>query len=268
MGNLIRAELYRLYIRPWTGIVIAAVLTLSAPILAISYGVTSSPYPVTDLFESLGNLSILGMFFGVLFVFWVSGDVNQLGTLKNEAVFGISRRYMYLSRLCVSLLMGTLFFLALVLWVSILGLCAFSQRQPLLPVLTAYLKGVFSLYYPLWLGGAGLALGLTMALRSANLGPILLLLFHVVGWPVLCALGAFHSPALSNVLSPLWIFYLLHPLTPFFTEELTSSGITFTLNSLTAATPSMTAYCWALGLGWLTLSTLAGIAGLSRKELR
>lgn len=117
MENLIRAEFYRIRCRPWGVIVMAATLLFGVVVILFAEAIRPPEWGnCTSMFESLSSLPIFGMFYGAWCAEIASSRVNKLDILKNEAVFGIPRWQMFLSRLITAALIGCV--MALILVVS------------------------------------------------------------------------------------------------------------------------------------------------------
>ena len=100
MENLIRAEFYRMRCRPWPVILMAASLLFGVVVILFAEAIRPPEWGnCTSMFESLSSLPIFGMFYGAWCAEIASSRVNKLDILKNEAVFGIPRWQMFLSRL-------------------------------------------------------------------------------------------------------------------------------------------------------------------------
>ena len=107
MGNLIRAEFYRIRCQRWgfyglTGSVLGGVVLLT---LLCAFPPQSGDAAL--LFQTIEYSAIVGMVLAVPCADLASARVDgRQVLLKNEAVFGIPRWQMYLSRLFTALLLG------------------------------------------------------------------------------------------------------------------------------------------------------------------
>ena len=106
MGNLIRAEFYRLRRRPHSVLGMALILLLGVSLLTVSCALPPQVGSAATLLQSISSLSVSGMFFAVWCAAAASSGVNKLDILKHEAVFGIPRWQIYLSRLATACLLG------------------------------------------------------------------------------------------------------------------------------------------------------------------
>lgn len=106
MGNLIRAEFYRLRRRPHSVLGMALILLLGVSLLTVSCALPPQVGSAATLLQSISTLSVSGMFFAVWCAAAASSGVNKLDILKHEAVSGIPRWQIYLSRLATACLLG------------------------------------------------------------------------------------------------------------------------------------------------------------------
>ena len=116
MGNLIRAEFYRLRRRPHSVLGMALILLLGVSLLTVSCALPPQVGSAATLLQSISSLSVSGMFFAVWCAAAASSGVNKLDILKHEAVFGIPRWQIYLSRLATACLLGVGLVALLSLW--------------------------------------------------------------------------------------------------------------------------------------------------------
>lgn len=135
MGNLIRAEFYRLRRRPHSVLGMALILLLGVSLLTVSCALPPQVGSAATLLQSISTLSVSGMFFAVWCAAAASSGVNKLDILKHEAVFGIPRWQIYLSRLATACLLGVGLVALLSLWAVLLTLF-FLPGPGLLPALT------------------------------------------------------------------------------------------------------------------------------------
>lgn len=265
MENLIRAELYRVRCRPWGLIFLAATLLLG--VVAMLWAEMLRPPEwgnCTAMFEALSTLPIFGMFYGVWCAEIASARVNKLELLKNEAVFGIPRWQMFLSRLCTAALLGCAMVLFLVISATLLALL-FLPGKEALPGLAAGLLAEFLVALPLWVASASLYLFLKLAFSSDLMAVIVLFLYDFVLWPILGVWSLIEPRA--------WVKDLLcclHLMTPFWGKGLDITETNFGVSVSVANQFLMPAplYCWVLGVGWIVVTTLAAMWVLRRKELR
>lgn len=265
MENLIRAELYRIRCRPWGVFLMAASLLFDVAIILFAEAIRPPEWGnCTTMFEVLSTLPIFGMFYGVWCAEIASSRLNKLELLKNEAVFGIPRWQMFLSRLCTAALIGCAMALLLVLSSVLLALL-FLPGKEALPGLAGGLLAEFLTALPLWVASASLYLCLKLVFSSDLMAVFLLLLYHFILWPILGAWSLMDSKA--------WVMELLctlHLMTPFWGKGLditeTNFGLSISVaNGFTMPSPF---YCWVLGVGWIIATTAVAVWTLRRRELR
>ena len=268
MGNLIRAEFYRLRRRPHSVLGMALILLLGVSLLTVSCALPPQVGSAATLLQSISTLSVSGMFFAVWCAAAASSGINKLDILKHEAVFGIPRWQIYLSRLATACLLGVGLVALLSLWAVLLTLF-FLPGPGLLPALAQYLTLTLTAL-PLWMASAGLFLCGRFVTRSDAVSVVLVLLYSFVGYPF-CAAAYAAGPGLS----PLFRFlYVTHPMTPFWNGSLLlaagpSPELGISLDpTLFVSFPPAPLPCWLVGLGWLAVTTLLALAVLDRRELR
>ena len=272
MGNLIRAEFYRIRCQRWGLYSLAGVLLGGVVILAAACGLAPQNGDAGLLFQTIEYSAILGMFFAMLCADLASAQVNgRQVLLKNEAVFGIPRWQMYLSRLYTAILLGMGLVLAMTLLALVLALLFLPGLDQLPQALSHYGLLMFTAL-PLWMTSAGLFLCLKFIVRSGAISGFLLAAYYFIGFPILGAVvttapGSGISGALASLL------YHLHPMMPFWNGDMLvehiNTGVSITMNpeAFVDAPPPLL-YCWALGLVWLIGTSTAAIWFLNRRELR
>lgn len=251
MLNYIKAELWKLSQRPAL-FVLGGVLFL----LMALYASMMSAGEFYNLAAAGGITSGAGLLFVPLLVLLV--DDGTLDTLKNETAFGMSRTRIYLGKLAAVLLAG-------------LGLCAVllafylgggwvlldhsrpDQEKINLAVLGFSLLGAV----PIWCGTAGFCHMAALAVRSTSVWLSGYYIFFFFGQPVLLVflaalLGGEPSAWIADVAAVILMPFLL--LTP----DFLSGWLTWEYQL----------WCWAVGLGWLAVSSGAGLFLLRRKNIR
>ena len=271
MGNLIRAEFYRLRRRPHSVLGMALILLLGVSLLTVSCALPPQVGSAATLLQSISSLSVSGMFFAVWCAAAASSGVNKLDILKHEAVFGIPRWQIYLSRLATACLLGVGLVALLSLWAVLLTLF-FLPGPGLLPALAQYLTLTLTAL-PLWMASAGLFLCLKFIFRSGAAAGILVALYYLVGFPIAGAAATVVSTDTGEPGPISTLLYALHPMTPFWNGDMVVEGIDTGISiQLTPEafvdSPPPLLYCWALGLLWLIGTSLVAIAFLQRRELR
>lgn len=265
MENLIRAELYRVRCRPWGVVFMAATLLFGVVVMLFAEAIRPPEWGnCTSMFESLSTLPIFGMFYGVWCAEIASSRINKLELLKNEAVFGIPRWQMFLSRLCTAALIGCAMALFLVLSSVLLSLL-FLPGKEALPGLAVGLLAEFLTALPLWVASASLYLCLKLVFSSDLTAVFVLFLYDFILWPILGAWSLMDPKA--------WVMELLctlHLMTPFWGKGLDITETNFGLSISVANGFPMPSplYCWVLGVGWIVATTAVAVWTLRRRELR
>ena len=188
MGNLIRAEFYRIPLSALgfyglTGSVLGGVVLLT---LLCAFPPQSGDAAL--LFQTIEYSAIVGMVLAVPCADLASARVDgRQVLLKNEAVFGIPRWQMYLSRLFTALLLGVGLVAAMscspCFWRGSSCQGSISCPDPV-PVCPADADCP-----PLWMASAGLFLCLKFIFRSGAAAGILVALYYLVGFPIAGAGG-------------------------------------------------------------------------------
>lgn len=184
MGNLIRAEFYRIRCQRWgfyglTGSVLGGVVLLT---LLCAFPPQSGDAAL--LFQTIEYSAIVGMVLAVPCADLASARVDgRQVLLKNEAVFGIPRWQMYLSRLFTALLLGVGLVAAMSLFALLLAGIFLPGIDQLPQILSQYALLMLTAL-PLWMASAGLFLCLKFIFRSGAAAGILVALYYLVGFPI------------------------------------------------------------------------------------
>lgn len=196
---------------------------------------------------------LLGFFLAPIFAIKAFDDQYGRGTMKNEVVFGIPRYRIYLGKLTFGAIMGTaaaFFVLGFYLLMCVLAGGLEDGGDALLYIELCVQGTLFVL--PLWLASLSLAFCLQVIIKSsagATAADYLLLLFLT---PV--ALVGSEEPTASLALNFINKCFFVSPYRRFYvigaTEQVSGMG-----------------YSWLVGLGWVAVTTLVGLAALSRKEI-
>ena len=253
MLNYIRAEWYKVVRRRYFWVSLGLLLGLEGL------------FVVTLALESLGRLQfaemvailcvtmLAGVYLSILCVDLVDSDQSKGATLKNEVSFGIPRPRIYLGRLAAAL--GVALLLCALVFVSYLGAAwllaghADPEAERVTLVVLAYVVGAS---LPLWLGTLALSHCVFLLTRNPTASGIIMLLFLTWGGGIFWALGQFKPFGLIGR----FFGYVsaLVPTAPFTSYQ---GGLDW----------SLMAQNWAIGLGWLVLSTGVGLFFFCRQEL-
>ena len=263
MGNQIRAEWYRIRQR-WSFpafVILMAALPALVALTALAERMDAASFCL-----GISQVLWVGMFLAVSCADMAFSGQHRYGTLKNEAVFGISRARMYLARLAAAVLLGL--FLTAVGFAS-----AFLSALVLLgdPAWTAasfaaLLPRVLGAV-PLWISAAALTLCPEFLLRSEGTAVIFSFLYLTFGW---LSLGLFYlaeEPSHSFLDAVLAFLFSCHPLTPFFPDVLSVDGVSISVSGLDGSWGAV-GRSWLIGLGWTALTAAVCVPALGRRELR
>lgn len=253
MLNYIRAEWYKVARRRYFWVSLGLLLGLEGLFVFTLALERLGGLRFDELVAALCVTMLAGVYLSVLCADLVDSDQSKGATLKNEVSFGIPRRRIYLGRLLaalgVALLMCVLVFASYLGSAWLLSVHADPEAERANLLILAYVAGAS---LPLWLGTLALSHCVFMLTRSPTAGGILMLLFLTWGGGIFWMLGQFRPFGLIGR----FFGYVsaLVPTTPF----------TAYRGSLDW---SLLAQNWAIGLGWLVLSTGAGLFFFRRQEL-
>lgn len=196
---------------------------------------------------------LLGFFLAPIFAIKAFDDQYGRGTMKNEVVFGIPRRRIYLGKLAFGALAGVV--AALLVLGFYLLLCLLSgemKDENALFCIDLCIRGTL-LVLPLWLGSLSLAFCLQAVIKSSAGATVADYLFLFFLTPV--ALVGSEEPTASLALNFINKCFFVSPYRRFYMvgaiEQVSGMG-----------------YSWLVGLGWVAATTLVGLAALSRKEIQ
>lgn len=247
MLNYIKAELWKaLHHRLTWG------MTLFLGLCTALFGFLMNSADYTELVGGVSVTMLTGMLVVPLLVQVIDGSRGE--TLKNEISFGLGRGRIYGGKLLAGLLLGL--GLCAILLGGLLGVCF-----PLLPhddpegevvalwVLAFCLLGAV----PVWCGMFALCHAMAILIPSTSVWMTVYYLMFFIGQPILAAVtslftGRQASPLLQAILMP---YTLLMP--PYLSGWLTWK---------------YQLWCWGIGLGWGTVSTILGLLRFSRQEIR
>ena len=263
MGNQVLAEWYRIRQR-WSFRIFTVLMALLPALVAVTAaaeGMDSASFCL-----GISQMLWVGVFLAVSCGDLAFSGQYRYGTLKNEAVFGISRTRMYLARLAAAVMLGL--FLALVGFVSAFLAALILLGDPAWTAVSfAGLLPIVSGAIPLWISAAALTLCLEFLLRSEGTAVIFSFLYLTFGWLVLGLSTLAENPVRGPLNAVLNFLFCCHPLTPIFPDALSSGGISITGLHLDGSWSSVGLF-WLIGLGWVALTTTLCVLALRRRELR
>lgn len=252
MLNYISAEWYKL--RHTKGIFIAFGLLL-ALILVIFLPKFWLAAPTFRVYAAAYAAFLpVGFFLAPIFAARVFDDQYSRGTMKNEVVFGISRWRIYLGKLTMAALTGTgaaFIVLAFYLLMCLLGHGA--GEEDILLYVDFCIQWTL-LTVPLWLASLSLAFCLQVIVKSSGGALALDYMILIIGAPI--AMIGTDEPTTSHILNFFnrWFF-----VAPFRTAYMSLDGEWNVVQSME--------YSCLMGLGWIIVTSLVGMAVFSRREI-
>lgn len=253
MLNYISAEWYKL--RHTKGIFVAFGLLL---LLIITLFLPAFWYqePTTEIYTAAYLAALfLGLFLAPIFAVRAFDDQYGRGTMKNEVVFGIPRSRIYLGKLAFGGIVGTGAALLVLAYYLLLCLLADGiHGETTLLCVDLCVQGTL-LALPLWLASLSFSFSLQVTFKSNTGAVVLHYLILLFGSP----LSMIGFGEVANR-SPVYYFFdRLFFVAPF--REL-YGVIDVELGALSGME-----YSWLVGMGWVAVTTLAGLLTFSRKEI-
>ena len=249
MLNYIKAELYKVCCRKYTWVFFAVMVALESLFALMWVGVMEFSNMVALMTATMP----VGSFLAVILADLVVSDPYKSGTLKNEIAFGISRKRIYLGKLCSAAAVALLF--CIVLFSHYLGGCWLltGHSDPeTIRVNLGILVFVAAASLPLWLGILGLTVALLMTLRSEMKAVVTVLFSITVGTGMLALLSMLRLWPIGSIAS--------FVLSVFPTAQFGQYR--------GALTWDLMAKNWAVGLGWIAVTTAVGLAVFQRREVK
>lgn len=249
MLNYTYAELWKLCRRKYPWVMLGVMLGLET-----LFVLGSAWHRDFNELVALGAATmLLGMYLTILLADMVFSEQYKAGTLKNEIAFGLPRARIYLGKLCAALAAGLgacaviLAFYLGAAWVATGGHgepAAIRESMALLgwAVLAAL---------PLWMGMLGLCAAVFFTVKS-GMASAVILFFSLNLVPT--ALGLASMIRANPLGRPLELLVSVWLVTPFGQLQ-GAPGTGFLLRN------------WAIGLGWLALSSVAGLAIFKRRQI-
>lgn len=262
MVKYLNAECYKAFHRKYFYIFSGVILTLIAAFLLLlrveGLGQSQTDggmimvqrVSVADLLGVLTMMLSAGLYFLLIAADVVFSEQYKHNTLKNEVSYGLSRVRIYLGKLITSALVAVLLCLVLVGGYALLSAAMFPIGEGIGEGLRL-LGGWLLVSLPLWLGGLGFYHMLQFLLKGSTAATVAyVMVIAILGSGFLELMSVF-IPALEPI-NDLVVAISLN--TPFSLMRQQSAE-------------SLMGYSWALGMGWLTVSTLVGLIGFSKKEI-
>ncbi len=251
MRNYLTAECSKAFRRFYFHMALAVTL-LGVAALVFSFWLSFHWGNIGMTFQSTAQMVALILSVG-LYATLITGDIvfsdqYKNNTLKNEVSYGVPRARIYLGKLLVATLVAVA--ACVVLLGVYVGLCwmlfPHGEEDGLVWQILGYcLAGAF----PLWLGAQGLVMACYFLINSNTAAA-----FTSVG---IMAVVPTVFQVLGLVVHP--VFEVIRQFTlPFMVENLRNTLFDWGYVGL----------CWVVGLAWLTVSTLVGLAAFQKKEIR
>ena len=253
MLNYISAEWYKLRRTRGIFIAFAVLLALMAAVFIPSAWYDEPTFGVYAM-AYLAAL-LLGFFLAPVFAVRAFDDQYGRGTLKNEIVFGIPRRRIYLGKLAFGALAGTAAAFVVLGLYLLLGLLTSGGAGELSTLTCAELclQGTL-IVLPLWLASLSLAFCLQTMIKSSAGAVAVHFILLFVTMPL--SLMAPNTPTDSVIWKFFSDWFFVSPYRGIY--EI-SVGEWPTLPSAL--------WSWMIGLGWVAVTTLAGLAFFSKREI-
>ncbi len=247
--NYIKAELYRAAHHMTVYLVSGILLALALAFALMWVG----PFTFPNMAALLSVTMPIGLFMAAIMDVVVVSGVHRTGSLKNEVEFGIPRSRIYLGRLLAAFLLAVM--LCILVMGGFLGL-GWLFTAPGTPeetrVSLAILGYVAAASFPLWLGALGLTHALFLALKNEVVAACLTAYILLLGEPMTALLTMINSETIAAPARAVRSVLLTAPFGQY-QDELTWQ---------------LMAKNWAIGLGWLLVSTVIGLWVFRRSEVK
>lgn len=277
MGNLVRAELYKVFQHRWSMLLLLALCVLTPPLVvgnfywAVRYNpAVGSESAVALAFESLCMGMGFGPFLALPVAVIIADDPNKSGVLKNEAVFGICRWESFLSRLFAGAIIGLGLAGSVLLSFFVTVFVLLPARSALPAIMAQNLPTSMLMAIPLWVASGILALSLLFLLKNSTVAVALYIEFFTIGYIAIIFINiiAHDNPSLSaQVISFLCD---LHPFRIYWATLIQEGDNGFFADFGLFYNPQIRdiIYSWALALGWSVIPSGITCLVLRHREFR
>lgn len=259
MGNYLSAECYKAVHRKYIYIFSAAMLGLVAAFMLLLRieGMSQSGdgmlmvqrVSVSELLGILAMALSAGLYFLMIAADIVFSDQYKYNTLKNEVSYGLPRWQIYLGKLTASALTAGILCLVLMGGYIGIGCVLFPAGEDFGTNLATFAKWLL-IALPLWLGGLGFFNMLQFLIKGSNAATVFYVMVVFLGSGFMDLMEVF-LPALQPMADLIRTISLN---TPFILLR-------------TQSPESVMTYAWALGMAWLTVSTIIGAISFQKKEI-
>lgn len=251
MRNYLSAECYKVFHRSYFYITLLVCLVLEGLLLWGSWLTYHWGNGAIDFYSTALMIPVLlsvGMYATLLTTDMVFSDQYKHNTLKNEVSYGLSRTRIYVGKLLVSLLVSLA---AAVIMVGfyLLGCWVLYPHNELDQAALSLIGYTLSGALPLWFGALAVAVFCYFHVRSSTVAAFLTVGILGVLPSILQAFGILFHP----------VFEIMRQFTPaFMLDNLKNMAFDGTYIGL----------CWASGLIWFAVFTVAGVILFQKKEIR
>lgn len=261
MGKYFNAECYKAFRRKYFYIFMAVILALAAAFMVLlrveglretqtAEGIIMiQQVSVSELLGILTMALSSGLYFLLIAADIVFSDQYKYNTLKNEVSYGLPRMRIYLGKLLSSALVAVVLCAVLIGGYLGISLLLFPAGEGLGNSLRTF--GLWlAVAFPLWMGGLGLGIFLQFTMKSTSATIVYVMIVGFLGSGFLELMEVF-LPALEPAANLVQTISLN---TPF--------------NLMRTQSPEeVMGYAWALGMGWLAVSTVIGLVSFRKKEI-
>lgn len=261
MVKYINAECYKAFHRKYIYIFTAAFLGMAAAFMLLlrveglrqtqtAEGmIMVQQVSVSELLGILGMALSTGLYFLMIGGDIVFSDQYKYNTLKNEVSYGLPRLRIYLGKLISAALVSVVLCVLLLGGYLALSWLLFPAGEELGASLNTFAQWLL-VSFPLWMGGLGLFMLLQFTMKNTAATIAYVMIVGFLGSGFLDLLTVF-VPSLETAAD--WVRTI-------------SLNTPFTL--LREQSPQeVLGYAWALGMSWLGVSTVAGLACFWKKEI-
>lgn len=263
MVKYLNAECYKAFRRKYFYLFLGAILALAAAFMLLLRveGMHQSQtgdgmiiiqrVSVSELLGVLAMALSVGLYFCLIAADMVFSEQYKYNTLKNEVSFGLPRLRIYLGKLLSSVLVAVVMCAVLVGGYLLLAFALFPTGADRLGESLRTFGLCLAAAFPLWLGGLGFFTMLQFLLRGSTAATVVyVMVIGLLGGGFLSLMSMF-IPALEPL-----------------EKLMTTISLNTPFNLMRTQSPeSLMGYAWALGLGWLAVSTLVGLVGFRKKEI-
>lgn len=196
---------------------------------------------------NLPTLFLTGLYLVLMVSDMVYSDQYKFNTLKNEASFGLPRVRIYLGKLIATAMAAVVICAIIILFYTVFAAVLFPMEEGIEEVLK-HLGQTLLLSLPLWLGGLGFGYMLLFVMKGSTSATMVYVLVMGMTGTVLDLLELI-QPKLMELLEKIRACLLM---TPFDQMDLSPAGL---------------GNAWLVGMGWLLVSTLIGLAVFQKREI-